>query len=179
VIGGDEPVWNRRHRSRCSILLNLQKYSSAVPSRLLKPLIRKTQPYGKSLAHRGIWVEPSLLAELEYRASPPRARCGIRFLRNCARIYDRPRAPSGGFFGRASRRSRNLISIHNGISSKSRSISTATRTRRHVRRKALLRKSRRAPAPHLNIRAEALLSRSKSRAGFRPRGKCQGVARHA
>jgi len=34
----------------------------------LKPLIRKTQPYSKKIAHRGIWVEPSLLAEVEYRA---------------------------------------------------------------------------------------------------------------
>jgi bifunctional non-homologous end joining protein LigD len=33
----------------------------------LKPLIRKTQPYGKRIAHRGVWVEPSLLAEIEYR----------------------------------------------------------------------------------------------------------------
>jgi bifunctional non-homologous end joining protein LigD len=34
----------------------------------LKPLTRKTQPYTKRIAHRGIWVEPSLLAEIEYRA---------------------------------------------------------------------------------------------------------------
>jgi bifunctional non-homologous end joining protein LigD len=34
----------------------------------LKPLIRKTQPYGTRIAHRGVWVEPSLLAEIEYRA---------------------------------------------------------------------------------------------------------------
>jgi bifunctional non-homologous end joining protein LigD len=34
----------------------------------LKPLIRKTQPYAKKIAHRGIWVEPSVLAEIEYRA---------------------------------------------------------------------------------------------------------------
>ena len=33
-----------------------------------KPLIRKTQPYSKKIAHRGIWVEPSLMAEVEYRA---------------------------------------------------------------------------------------------------------------
>ncbi len=33
----------------------------------LKPLVRKTQP-AKRIAHRGIWVEPSLLAEIEYRA---------------------------------------------------------------------------------------------------------------
>jgi bifunctional non-homologous end joining protein LigD len=31
----------------------------------LKPLTRKTQPYTKRIAHRGIWVEPSLLAEIE------------------------------------------------------------------------------------------------------------------
>jgi bifunctional non-homologous end joining protein LigD len=34
----------------------------------LTPLIRKTQPYTKRIAHRGIWVEPELLAEIEYRA---------------------------------------------------------------------------------------------------------------
>jgi bifunctional non-homologous end joining protein LigD len=34
----------------------------------LTPLIRKTQPYAKRIAHRGIWVEPELLADIEYRA---------------------------------------------------------------------------------------------------------------
>lgn len=34
----------------------------------LKPLIRKNQPFAKKIAHRGIWVEPELLAEIEYRA---------------------------------------------------------------------------------------------------------------
>jgi bifunctional non-homologous end joining protein LigD len=34
----------------------------------LKPLIRKTQPYAKKIAHRAVWVEPELLAEIEYRA---------------------------------------------------------------------------------------------------------------
>ncbi|MBR1271619.1 non-homologous end-joining DNA ligase [Bradyrhizobium sp. AUGA SZCCT0222] len=34
----------------------------------LTPLIRKTQPYAKRIAHRGIWVEPQLMAEIEYRA---------------------------------------------------------------------------------------------------------------
>jgi bifunctional non-homologous end joining protein LigD len=33
----------------------------------LKPLIRKTQPYTKRITHQGIWVEPELLAEIEYR----------------------------------------------------------------------------------------------------------------
>lgn len=30
--------------------------------------IRKTQPYSKTIARKGIWVEPELLAEIEYRA---------------------------------------------------------------------------------------------------------------
>jgi bifunctional non-homologous end joining protein LigD len=33
----------------------------------LTPLIRKTQPFTNSVAHRAIWVEPELLAEIEYR----------------------------------------------------------------------------------------------------------------
>jgi ATP-dependent DNA ligase len=39
-----------------------------IPSARLKPLIRTTQPYAKKIAHRGVWVEPSLLAEIEHRA---------------------------------------------------------------------------------------------------------------
>jgi bifunctional non-homologous end joining protein LigD len=34
----------------------------------LKPLVRNAQPYSERIAHRGIWVEPTLLAEIEYRA---------------------------------------------------------------------------------------------------------------
>jgi bifunctional non-homologous end joining protein LigD len=34
----------------------------------LKSLIRKSQPYKKRIAHKGVWVEPTLLAEIEYRA---------------------------------------------------------------------------------------------------------------
>jgi bifunctional non-homologous end joining protein LigD len=34
----------------------------------LTPLIRKSQPYSKRIGQRGIWVEPKLLAEIEYRA---------------------------------------------------------------------------------------------------------------
>ena len=44
------------------------KSSTAELQARLKPLIRKTQPYAKKIAHRGIWVEPSVLAEIEYRA---------------------------------------------------------------------------------------------------------------
>jgi bifunctional non-homologous end joining protein LigD len=34
--------------------------STADPQKRLKPLIRKTQPYSKRIAHKGIWVEPKL-----------------------------------------------------------------------------------------------------------------------
>ena len=34
----------------------------------MTPLIRKTQPYSKKIGHRGIWVEPERVAEIEYRA---------------------------------------------------------------------------------------------------------------
>ncbi|MGX9431780.1 MULTISPECIES: non-homologous end-joining DNA ligase [Bradyrhizobium] len=44
------------------------KASAADLQKCLKPLIRKTQPYTKRIAHKGIWVEPMLLAEIEYRA---------------------------------------------------------------------------------------------------------------
>jgi bifunctional non-homologous end joining protein LigD len=36
--------------------------------RRLEPLVRKPQPYAKRIAHKGVWVEPKLLAEIEYRA---------------------------------------------------------------------------------------------------------------
>jgi bifunctional non-homologous end joining protein LigD len=44
------------------------KASAADLQKRLKPLVRKTQPYTKRIAHKGIWVEPKLLAEIEYRA---------------------------------------------------------------------------------------------------------------
>ncbi|WP_409190840.1 DNA ligase [Bradyrhizobium sp. RDM4] len=44
------------------------KTSAADLQKRLKPLIRKTQPYANRIAHKGIGVEPKLLAEIEYRA---------------------------------------------------------------------------------------------------------------
>jgi bifunctional non-homologous end joining protein LigD len=44
------------------------KASAADLQKRLKPLIRTSQPYAKRIAHKGIWVEPNLLAEIEYRA---------------------------------------------------------------------------------------------------------------
>jgi bifunctional non-homologous end joining protein LigD len=34
----------------------------------LKPLVRNAQPYTKKITYRATWVEPTLLAEIEYRA---------------------------------------------------------------------------------------------------------------
>ncbi|MBR1280236.1 non-homologous end-joining DNA ligase [Bradyrhizobium sp. AUGA SZCCT0283] len=43
------------------------KKSSAELRKRLMPLIRKTQPYTTRIAHKGIWVESELNAEIEYR----------------------------------------------------------------------------------------------------------------
>src|SRR3954465_15477468 len=53
------------------------KKSSAELRKRLTPLIRKTQPYTKRIAHKGIWVEPELLAEIEYRAKSAEGRSAI------------------------------------------------------------------------------------------------------
>jgi bifunctional non-homologous end joining protein LigD len=47
----------------------------------LRPLVRKTQPYAKRIAHRGIWVEPKLLAEIEYRAKSAEGKVRHPFFR--------------------------------------------------------------------------------------------------
>src|SRR4051812_47717443 len=44
------------------------KRSSAELRKRLTPLIRKIQPYTKRIAHKGIWVEPELLADLAQSA---------------------------------------------------------------------------------------------------------------
>jgi bifunctional non-homologous end joining protein LigD len=54
------------------------KASTAELRRKLEPLIRKTQPYAKRIAHKGVWVEPKLLARLSTGPSRPREKCGIR-----------------------------------------------------------------------------------------------------
>jgi bifunctional non-homologous end joining protein LigD len=47
----------------------------------LTPLIRKTQPYSKRIAHKGIWVEPELLAEIEYRAKSAEGKVKYPFFK--------------------------------------------------------------------------------------------------
>ena len=44
------------------------KISAADLRKRLQPLVRKTQAFAKRITHKGIWVEPKLLAEIEYRA---------------------------------------------------------------------------------------------------------------
>jgi bifunctional non-homologous end joining protein LigD len=57
------------------------KKSAAELRQRLTRLIRKTQPYTKKIAHRGIWVEPELLAEIEYRAKSDEGKVRHPFYR--------------------------------------------------------------------------------------------------
>ncbi len=57
------------------------KVSAADLQKRLKPLIRKTQPYAKRIDHNGIWVEPRLLAEIEYRAKSAAGKVRHPFFR--------------------------------------------------------------------------------------------------
>jgi bifunctional non-homologous end joining protein LigD len=57
------------------------KTSAADLQKRLRPLIRKTQPYAKRIAHKGIWVEPKLLAEIEYRGKSAEGKVRHPFFR--------------------------------------------------------------------------------------------------
>ncbi|MGY8706008.1 non-homologous end-joining DNA ligase [Bradyrhizobium sp. 18BD] len=57
------------------------KASATDLQKRLRPLIRKTQPYAKRIAHKGIWVEPKLLAEIEYRAKSAEGKIRHPFFR--------------------------------------------------------------------------------------------------
>jgi bifunctional non-homologous end joining protein LigD len=57
------------------------KKSAADLRKRLTPLIRKTQPYAKKIAHKAIWVEPELLAEIEYRAKSAEGKVRHPFFR--------------------------------------------------------------------------------------------------
>jgi len=46
-----------------------------------KPLVCKTQPYRKCIAHRGIWVEPQCWQRLNAR-SRPKESCGTLFIKD-------------------------------------------------------------------------------------------------
>ncbi|MGY8663162.1 non-homologous end-joining DNA ligase [Bradyrhizobium sp. UFLA05-109] len=57
------------------------KASAADLRKRLTLLIRKTQPYTKRIARKGIWVEPELLAEVEYRAKSAQGKVRHPFFR--------------------------------------------------------------------------------------------------
>jgi bifunctional non-homologous end joining protein LigD len=57
------------------------KVSAADLRKRLEPLVRKSQPYSKRIAHKGIWVEPKLLAEIEYRAKSAEGKVRHPFFR--------------------------------------------------------------------------------------------------
>jgi hypothetical protein len=59
---GDDPIYAGK------VDHGFDKTSAADLRKRLKPLIGKTQPYTTRIAHRGLWLEPKLLAEIEYRA---------------------------------------------------------------------------------------------------------------
>jgi bifunctional non-homologous end joining protein LigD len=59
------------------------KSSAAELRRRLEPLVRRTQPYAKRIAHKGIWVEPKLLAEIEYRAKSAEGKVRHPFFKGC------------------------------------------------------------------------------------------------
>jgi bifunctional non-homologous end joining protein LigD len=55
--------------------------SAADLRKRLEPLVRKTRPDAKRIAHKGIWVEPKLLAEIEYRAKSAEGKVRHPFFR--------------------------------------------------------------------------------------------------
>ncbi|MGX1352318.1 ATP-dependent DNA ligase [Bradyrhizobium elkanii] len=57
------------------------KVSAADPRKRLTPLIRKTQPYTKRIAHKAIWVEPKVMAEIQYRAKSAEGKVRHSFFR--------------------------------------------------------------------------------------------------
>jgi bifunctional non-homologous end joining protein LigD len=57
------------------------KASIANLRKRLTPLIRNTQPYTKRIARKGVWVEPELLAEIEYRAKSAEGKVRHPFFR--------------------------------------------------------------------------------------------------
>ncbi|SED10914.1 non-homologous end-joining DNA ligase [Bradyrhizobium erythrophlei] len=59
----------------------VDKASAADLRKRLTPLIRKTQPYTKRIAHRAIWAEPEVMAEIEYRAKSAEGKVRHPFFR--------------------------------------------------------------------------------------------------
>jgi bifunctional non-homologous end joining protein LigD len=71
--------------SSCLIFLcsyhGFDKNSSAELRERLTPLIRKTRPYTKRIAHKSTWVEPELLAKIEYLTKSAAGKVRLRFFK--------------------------------------------------------------------------------------------------
>jgi bifunctional non-homologous end joining protein LigD len=59
------------------------KVSAADLQTRLKPLIRRTEPepYSKRIGHKGVWVKPKLLVEIEYHAKSAEGKVRRPFFR--------------------------------------------------------------------------------------------------
>jgi bifunctional non-homologous end joining protein LigD len=57
------------------------KVSAVDLKKRLTPLVRRTQAFAKRIAHKGIWVEPKLMAEIEYRAKSAEGKVRHPFFR--------------------------------------------------------------------------------------------------
>jgi bifunctional non-homologous end joining protein LigD len=81
----DDDKWDGiylgRRKGKDKVDHGFDKASAADLRKRLTPLIRKTQPYTKRIAHRGIWLEPELLAEIEYRAKSAEGKVRHPFFR--------------------------------------------------------------------------------------------------
>ena len=64
------------------------KVSAADLQKRLKPLVRKTQPYSKRIAHKGIWVEPNCWPRSSTGRSRPKGKSGTRSSGACGRTCD-------------------------------------------------------------------------------------------
>ena len=76
----------------------LHKTSAAELRKKLQPLVCKTQPYARRIAHKGIGVEPKLLAEVEYRAKSAEGKLRHPFFNGVARELVRGRRSMAKFF---------------------------------------------------------------------------------
>jgi len=64
------------------------KLSTADLEARLQPLIRKTQPYAKKIAHRGVWWNHRCWRRSNIERNRLKVKCGTRFSKASGRTYD-------------------------------------------------------------------------------------------
>jgi ATP-dependent DNA ligase len=85
-----------RSRTSSTRVHGFDKTSAAALRKRLTPLIRKTQPYAKKIGHKAIWVEPELLAEIEYRAKSAEGKVRHPFFKGLREAYDVDKRSTSG-----------------------------------------------------------------------------------